>query len=34
MEAAVTDDTDIEAWRVGTLKTVDLISKGDILAIK
>lgn len=34
MEAAVTDDTDIEAWRVGTLKTVDLISEGDILAIK
>jgi hypothetical protein len=34
MEASVTDDTDIEAWRVGTLKTVDLISEGDILAIK
>ncbi|KAH7090201.1 FAD-linked oxidoreductase-like protein [Paraphoma chrysanthemicola] len=34
MEAAVTNDTDIEAWRVGTLKTVDLISEGDILAIK
>lgn len=34
MQAAVTDDTDIEAWRVGTLKTVDLISEGDILAIK
>lgn len=34
MEAAVTDDTDIEAWRVGTLKTVNLISEGDILAIK
>jgi pyrroline-5-carboxylate reductase len=34
MEAAVADDTDIEAWRVGTLKTVDLISEGDILAIK
>ncbi|KAH7398743.1 FAD-linked oxidoreductase-like protein [Phaeosphaeria sp. MPI-PUGE-AT-0046c] len=34
MESAVTDDTDIEAWRVGTLKTVDLISEGDILAIK
>jgi hypothetical protein len=34
MEAAVTEDTDIEAWRVGTLKTVDLISEGDILAIK
>jgi hypothetical protein len=34
MEAAVTNDTDIESWRVGTLKTVDLISEGDILAIK
>jgi pyrroline-5-carboxylate reductase len=34
MEAFVTNDTDIEAWRVGTLKTVDLISEGDILAIK
>jgi hypothetical protein len=34
MEAAVTNDTDIESWRVGTLKTVDLISEGDFLAIK
>jgi hypothetical protein len=34
LQAAVTDDTNIEAWRVGTLKTADLISKGDILAIK
>jgi hypothetical protein len=34
MEAAIAEDTDIEAWRVGTLKTVDLISEGDILAIK
>lgn len=33
-EAAVAKDTDIEAWRVGTLKTVDLISEGDILALK
>ncbi|KAH9875071.1 hypothetical protein J1614_004559 [Plenodomus biglobosus] len=29
-----THDADIEAWRVGTLKTVDLISEGDILALK
>jgi hypothetical protein len=34
MQAAVSNDTDIEAWRVGTLKTADLISEGDILAIK
>jgi hypothetical protein len=34
MQAAVTNDTDIESWRVGTLKTADLISEGDILAIK
>jgi hypothetical protein len=34
MHRAVTNDTDIEAWRVGTLKTADLISAGDILAIK
>jgi hypothetical protein len=34
MQAAVAEDTDIEEWRVGTLKTVDLISEGDILAIK
>lgn len=34
LEASVTNDTDIEAWRVGTLRTVDLISEGDILAIK
>lgn len=27
-------DADIEAWRVGTLRTLDLISEGDILAIK
>lgn len=29
-----TNDTDIETWRVGTLKTIDLISEGDILALK
>jgi hypothetical protein len=34
VQAAATNDTDIESWRVGTLKTVDLISGGDILAIK
>lgn len=33
-EAAVAKDTDIEAWRVGTLNTLDQISAGDILAIK
>lgn len=34
MQAAIIIDTDIEAWRVGTLKTADLISEGDKLAIK
>ena len=28
------NDADVEAWRVGTLKTLDLISEGDILALK
>jgi hypothetical protein len=28
------NDTEIETWRVGTLKTAALISEGDILAIK
>jgi hypothetical protein len=28
------EDMEIEAWRVGTLKTAALISEGDILAIK
>lgn len=32
--AVVANDADIEAWRTGTLETGDLISKGDILAIK
>lgn len=32
--ATTPHDADIEAWRVGTLKTVDLISEGDILALK
>jgi hypothetical protein len=32
--AAVTHDADIETWRIGTLKTLDLISEGDILALK
>jgi pyrroline-5-carboxylate reductase len=32
--AAATHDADIETWRVGTLKTVDLISESDILALK
>jgi len=27
-------DADVEAWRVGTLGTLDLISEGDILALK
>lgn len=33
-KTAVAKDADIEAWRVGTLKTLDLISEGDILALK
>ncbi|KAF1851668.1 pyrroline-5-carboxylate reductase [Cucurbitaria berberidis CBS 394.84] len=33
-ECAVTKDCDIEAWRVGTLGTADLICEGDILALK
>jgi hypothetical protein len=33
-KAVSSHDTDIEAWRIGTLRTLDLISKGDILAIK
>ena len=32
--AAVAHDADIETWRTGTLKTLDLISEGDILALK
>lgn len=31
---AALHDADIEAWRQGTLRTLDLISKGDILALK
>jgi hypothetical protein len=31
---AVAHDADIETWRTGTLKTLDLISEGDILALK
>ncbi|KAH4922560.1 hypothetical protein HBI79_176640 [Parastagonospora nodorum] len=34
VQTAVTQDTDIESWRVGTLNTMNLISEGDILAIK
>lgn len=34
VQAAVTQDADIESWRVGTLNTMNLISEGDILAIK
>jgi pyrroline-5-carboxylate reductase len=33
-KAVVVHDTDIEAWRAGTLRTLDLISEGDILALK
>ena len=33
-KVAVAYDTDIEAWRIGTLGTLDLISEGDILALK
>jgi hypothetical protein len=32
--AASAHDVDIETWRMGTLKTLDLISEGDILALK
>jgi hypothetical protein len=31
---AAAHDADIETWRTGTLKTLDLISEGDILALK
>ncbi|KAH8730551.1 FAD-linked oxidoreductase-like protein [Phaeosphaeriaceae sp. PMI808] len=34
VEGATSNDADIEAWRVGTLNTANLISEGDILAIK
>jgi hypothetical protein len=33
-KAVAAHDTDIEAWRAGTLSTLDLISEGDILALK
>ncbi|KAF7570828.1 pyrroline-5-carboxylate reductase [Pyrenophora tritici-repentis] len=33
-KSIVTQDADIEAWRQGTLGTLNLISEGDILAIK
>lgn len=33
-KAVAVHDTDIEAWRAGTLRTLDLISEGDILALK
>lgn len=33
-KAVLLQDSDIESWRAGTLKTLDLISEGDILAIK
>ncbi|CAN9394880.1 unnamed protein product [Alternaria alternata] len=33
-KAIAAHDTDIEAWRAGTLRTLDLISEGDILALK
>ncbi|KAE8846086.1 hypothetical protein HRS9139_00653 [Pyrenophora teres f. teres] len=33
-KSIVTQDTDIEAWKQGTLGTLNLISEGDILAIK
>lgn len=34
VDSALGIDPTIEEWRVGTLKTVDLIEKDDILAIK
>lgn len=33
-KTATEQDAAVEAWRVGTLETVDLIDEGDILAIK
>jgi pyrroline-5-carboxylate reductase len=33
-QVAVVKDADIEAWRVGNLKTLECITGGDILAIK
>ncbi|KAL5394704.1 hypothetical protein PMIN06_002791 [Paraphaeosphaeria minitans] len=33
-ETAATHDPVVEEWRVGTLATVDMIEKGDILALK
>jgi hypothetical protein len=33
-EALAANDTDIEAWRTGTLETAALLSEGDILALK
>ncbi|KAF2647517.1 FAD-linked oxidoreductase [Lophiostoma macrostomum CBS 122681] len=32
--AAVVTDADIEAWRLGNLKTLECIAEGDILAVK
>ncbi len=34
VKVTLASDPDIEVWRTGTLKTLDLISKGDILALK
>ncbi|KAI4680041.1 uncharacterized protein J4E88_005932 [Alternaria novae-zelandiae] len=33
-KTSMAHDADVEAWRVGTLGTLDLISEGDILALK
>jgi pyrroline-5-carboxylate reductase len=33
-DTGVMFDGVIESWRAGTVKTIDLISEGDILAIK
>lgn len=32
--AGIRIDSVIESWRAGTVKTIDLIKEGDILAIK
>jgi len=34
LQTAVSQDAEIESWRVGTFNTMNLISEGDILAIK
>jgi hypothetical protein len=33
-EAIAQSDTDIEAWRLGVLETIDMVGKNDFLALK